>query len=481
MKMKFYNTIFVAVLIVVFLGSCSEDFLVETPRLSQSNELTLSNFKGLNSATSGAYSRLISTGWYGADILGYGDMKGGLAKKGSASSGRYIPEYFWNNTPAATSGLWTQAYYSIARANNVINVLKDGDFTETGVDKADFDELLGECLFIRALAHFDLARQFALPYSLSTTNMGVPIVLVTENGYPARNTVGEVYDQVVTDLLAAIDVLPLSNAKGSDRAWADKWVAKALLARVYLYMENWTAAAAMATDVIDRGGFRMFTPTEYSTWNSANAGYWGGRTQYGEIIFQVDGTETNTNHGYWLDISYMTNPDLSYGDIAASKDLVDLYEAGDVRLAMFYTPTKYPDEYWTLKYTPRLGSQRESNFPVLRLSEMYLIRAEAFLNTSGDALTDYNTIRTNRGLLDAVDVNLPTIYAERARELCFEGHQLFDLARTKRGLVRVDYQGFEHKDVAFIPEGSAEDNKMWALPIPSAEVDANVNLVQNPL
>ena len=115
---------------------------------------------------------------------------------------------------------------------------------------------------------------------------------------------------------------------------------------------------------------------------------------------------------------------------------------------------------------------------------MYLIRAEAILNgatVSGvTALADFNAIRTHRGLTDATTVDLAEIYKERRRELCFEGNQLFDLARTQRSLVRVDYTGLSNKDIPFVAGGSAETNYLWAMPIPQAEMDANVNMEQNP-
>ena len=76
----------------------------------------------------------------------------------------------------------------------------DGGFTEAGVEQVDLDLLKGECLFIRGLAYFDLARMYCQPYSAGTDKMGVPVVLITENDYPARNTVGETYDRVIEDL-----------------------------------------------------------------------------------------------------------------------------------------------------------------------------------------------------------------------------------------------------------------------------------------
>ncbi|HDR88689.1 MAG TPA: RagB/SusD family nutrient uptake outer membrane protein [Bacteroidetes bacterium] len=482
MKTRLYKSITIPILLAGILISCSKDFLEEFPRLDQSDELTLSSYRGLESATAGTYTQLCATNWYGAGFVLTADLKGGNAKIGPISSGRYTDEYFWINSPSATSLLWTTAYQTIARANNVINVI-DGGFSEAGVSEESILELKGENLFLRALAYFDMLRMYAQPYASGRDNPGVPLVLVTENQYPARNTVGEVYDQIVTDLQDAVPILDETNPKGNDGAWATSWSAKALLAKVYLYMENWQGAADMATDIIQNSPYSLFGEEDYTTWDQN--GYWGNVGPADEVIFQVDGSEGNDAHGYWLAISYMVDPE-GYGDIAASHDLLDLYEPGDVRAALFQEPAKYPGEYWTLKYPGRLGNtpRREYNVPVLRLSEMYLIRAEALLNgasiTGVTALDDYNAIRTRRGLTGATTVSLQDIYDERRRELCFEGHELFDLARTQRSLERTDYSGAANEDVAFIPGGTPVQNYLWAMPIPQAEIDSNANIEQNP-
>ena len=482
MKTRFEYKILFLIILVGISFACSKNFLVETPRLSQSNELTLSKYDGLNTATAGAYSQLCATGWYGAGLVITADMKGGNAKRGSAQSGRYTDEYLWNNSPSSTSGLWTTAYSTIAQVNNVINVIDKG-FTQTGISQAQLDELKGECLFIRALAYFDLARMYCQPYVAGRGNLGVPVVLVTENAYPARNTVGEVYDRVVQDLLASIPLLSAVNPRKDDAGYATITSSNALLSKVYLYMGDWQNAATYATTVITTSGLTLFTVEDYTTWD--NGGYWGSGGPGAEIIFQVDGSEGNTSHGYWEAISYLMDPD-GYGDCAASNDVRNLYATGDVRLALFLQPAKYPGEYWSLKYPGRLGKtpKREYNTPVLRLAEMYLIRAESILNgaaVSGvTALGDLNAIRTKRGLDAATTVDLAEIYSERRRELCFEGNELFDLARTQRSLVRVDFTGLSNKDIPFVAGGSADANFLWAMPIPQAEIDANVNMVQNP-
>ena len=483
MKTKFTYKIFVLIILVSLSASCKKSFLEQVPRLTQSNEISLSTYEGLKSATIGVYALLCSSNWYGGGFVITADLKGGNAKRGPINSGRYVNEYLWNNSASATSALWDDAYSTIACANNVINAI-DGGFSEPGVTQEQLDELKGECLFLRELSHWDMVRLYSQPYASGPNNLGVPVVLVTENGYPARNTVGEVYDQVVSDLGNAINLLPESNSRGSDAAWATSWTAKALLAKVHLYMGEWQLAADEATDVIDNGGFTLFTAAKYTTWD--NGGYWGSGGPGDEIIFQVDGSQGNTYNGLWETISFMVSP-VGYGDIATSHDLLNLYEAGDVRANLFVEPAAYPGEFWTLKYPGRLGANppTEFNTVVLRLSEMYLIRAEALLHGAASggvtSLDDFNAIRTNRGLAaTALDPTLNDIYNERRRELCFEGNELFDLARTQRSLVRVDFNGSLNKDVTFMAGGTAVQNYLWAMPIPQAEIDANVNMVQNP-
>jgi len=143
-------------------------------------------------------------------------------------------------------------------------------------------------------------------------------------------------------------------------------------------------------------------------------------------------------------------------------------------------PPDYVDALWFLKYPGKAsfdGSIRVENIPVLRVSEMYLIRAEAILNgasvSGATAVGDVNMIRNNRGATALGSVSLADVYRERRMELCFEGHELFDLSRTGRSLTRSDYDGAVNKDIPF-------PDYRWALPIPQQELDANENMEQNP-
>ncbi len=464
--------------IVLVLSGCS-DFLVREPKLSQSNELTLSTYTGLNSAVAGAYSYISSTGWYGQSWIIDADMRSGNGVKDKIrDSNRCAQGYNWNYTPDNTSGIWASAYVLTSAVNNVIDNLEgkeDGDVT-----KQDLDNLKAESLFLRAFAHFHCVLTYAQPYTYDKTSLGVPVVLHTDpKGKPARETVEKVYGQIVADLLEAesiIDPEYVREGGADEKSYVSIDVIRAFLSRVYLYMGEWQNAANYATKVIDSGNYTMWTPADYPTvWGKEIAG------DGGEVIFEVYGKITNSTWGSWEDLSYLTKPDGS-GDPMVSKDLLALYDAADVRYTAGFRTTTTNNEsgrLWTNKY-PGKGDAEErdcNNVIVLRLSEMYLNRAEAILNgATVEGVTkeaDINIVRTNRNIAAIGSVTAKDIRDERRRELAWEGHYIYDLARWNTAVTRTDFTlGSMNQNVPF-------PDYRWALPIPQRELNVNPNLEQN--
>ncbi len=424
---------------VIFLLSGCEGFLQKEPALQQTSELTLSSFEGLNNATIGAYTPLYGANWYGGYFVLSSDMRGGNGKLKPNDAGYQFDAYTWNYTAENTENLWSTAYVAIARANNVINAIPD--FQGSEEEMQTLQKYKAECLFIRAISYFDMVRLYAQPYSYNKSSLGVPVVTVTEIGEPARNTVEEVYTQVVNDLKEAESLFGDYHRDGGadPKGFATKEAAQALLARVYLYMEDWQNAANYATKVIDSKKFTMWTADQYVPVSENPNGAWGRETEGSEVIFAVYGALGNSGYPGQVGIPYMTNPAF-HGDVCASNDLLNLYEDGDVRRDLFYSDPQgravYDGYWWTNKYPSKTGDGSTNNTPVLRLSEMYLIRAEALEKGASiqgaTALDDFNMIRTNRGLTKRTSaIVLSDISDERRRELCFEGHDVFDLARRK--------------------------------------------------
>lgn len=365
---------------------------------------------------------------------------------------------------------------------------------------------------LRALSHFDLIRIYS---SNANPELGVPVVLKTDRTsteQPSRSTLREVYDQIEADLETAESLISDDYARTGvtdPNAVVNKWAIKALLARVYLYdasfsgddVSKFQTAADYATEVIESGKYRMWTPEEYST-------VWGNDVGSGEVIFEVYQVQANYYDAYWEAPTHMTNPG-GYADVCASKSLVEFIQQDpdDVRGftgirdvdqdgAMFCTDAEQLSggELWPMKYPGKgnsmdiTGTPDNNNTIVLRLSEMYLIRAEAQLHgavVSGtNADSDLNIVRSNRNAAFKA-ASYQSIWEEYKIEFCFEGHHWFNTARLA---TCSNHNSYPFAEIVYGSDEVtrrgrdriAQDSHFWALPISRSERDANVNLVQNP-
>lgn len=461
--------------------SC-KGFLEKAPVLSQSTDLVLSSYDGLSKAVIGSYVYLASSGWYGGERVLESEMRSGNGIKDNAhNSNRYSTQMNWNYSADATSGMWATGYVTISRCNNVLDNLEGKDVG--GVTAQDLDNLRAECLFIRALAHFDMVTLYALPYTYVKANqaslkeaqkLGVPYVYHTDpNGKPARDYVLDVYDNIVKDLLdaeKAIDPKYVHAGVKDKKAAVTLPAIQALLSRVYLYMGEWQKAADYATKVISNTDYQLYEADEY-------ADVWAMDIGGSEVIFEnyVD-IDNRSNEG----CSYMTYPDGAYGDCIASKALYNLYEDGDVRKALFCQDKDETEGlWWTLKYEGKgVGSPDANNTVILRLSEMYLNRAEAIVhgaNVAGvSALDDLNAITSRRGAAAYTSAGMQAVKLERRKELAWEGHYFFDLARWNDAVSREACFNLQadNQNIPF-------PDHRWALPLPKEELEVNENLVQN--
>lgn len=469
-----------AILSAGLFTSCS-DFLTEEPKQEQSNELTFATFDGVNKAAAAMYGMFQRDAWYDGEFTLMSELRCGNAKNPTSvpGSGRYRSDTQWIYSAHSTSPLWSYAYYTIARANNVINNLDD----KVGKDatQQQVNNVKAEALFIRALCYFDLVITYCQPYNYNATEddkMGVPLVLVTENGKPARDSKENVYNQIVADLLQAESIMADDYVRAgvTDKAATPtKPAIQALLSRVYLYMNKWQEAADYATKVISNKKYELAPADAYAAMFSAATAPEGG-----EIIFEVYGSDKNEywDNSGWAHLPYTTTTDDkgSHGDVCATKDLYDLYSEGDVRKSMF---KQHGNDYFPTKYSgkPKDSDPKFTNVPILRLSEMYLNRAEAIINGASiqgvTAESDLCKIATVRGASQTAAATKQGVFDERRRELAFEGHITADYARCNKSMTRKDFDDSKNKDVAF-------PSYMWALPIPHRELTANPNVAPNP-
>lgn len=473
---KRINMLFFSMLVSVVLlfSACGEDFITKDPYGDISKDKALSNYEKIALSTTGLYEYLMSSSMYGEFIPISPDVTADNLKSSvEGATGRYRSNYLLNFTPAnAPSGVWSTSYAMITAACNIINTIEEGGFDRQNDSDNQVNQLLGEALFIRALGHFTLVNFFAHHYTMENASLapgangqgghiGVPIILTAQIGEPARNSVKEVYDQVIDDLSRAATLM----TEHKTAFFASSNVAKALLSRVYLYKEDWANAAKMADEVIASADYMLTMPEAYE-------GYWKKELQL-ETIFEVSmnlsdpwfpGGNNNVGGVY-----------LFYHDLAATDQVVNLYEADDVRRNVLKPNSS--GEHLVYKYPGREGTEgfQVNHTKVIRLAEMYLNRAEANQRNNseiGDSpLNDINYLRQMRGLDALDDVDNAAIALERRKELAFEGFRLFDLARYQQ-----DNQRPECLPVPLVEYPASR----YVYPIPLHEMDNNDNMEQNP-
>ena len=488
-KMKKIFILTCAMLTLV-MSSCSDSWLNVYPATSLTSGNAIESFVDVENLLVGAYDGLQgnsgSVAYYGAAFIHYGDVRG-EDMQARAPGMRCSPNYEMSYTALNVPGMWSKGYDVIKRSNNVLEAIADG-FAADGA-AADVNDVKGQALVIRALAHFDLVRQYGKPYTMpgAPSSFGVPIMNEPhEAGYlPSRNTVEEVYAAVIADITTAIPLLKTARSNG----YINQWAAKALLARVYLYKGDFNNAYTTAVDVITNA-------TAYSLWNATEyVAAWA--TPYGkEMLFEL----VSLSNDDWVDresIGYLMG-ESGYADIILTKDFLDLILApendGDVRRGMMENPTLATmtgEAFWghpvflNKKYPGQVnGDNRLNNVPVLRLSEIYLIAAEAaLLKSSSDqaAANSYlNAVvsRRNPGK-PAVTATLTSILTERRMELVGEGHRFFDAMRNNLTITRTS--GWQ---LPLIQDSRSftRDYYRTILAIPSGEINANPNISgqQNP-
>ena len=225
MKKNIIKNVMLAFIMALPFGACND--IIDLKSVNNLPTSTaLQDLKGVTTALFGAYDGMQALNYYGRDFIVFPEVRADNAYVAITNSNRFLSDYNYQLSANTTqTGFWNAAYAAILDANNVINIIssiKDGS-------AADRNQVLGEALAIRAICHFDLVRVFGKPYyDGNGSQLGVPIKLDNKVVDIARNTVGEVYSQVIEDLTTAQGLL--SNANTPFRFSAD--AVNALLARV---------------------------------------------------------------------------------------------------------------------------------------------------------------------------------------------------------------------------------------------------------
>ena len=400
---------------------------------------------------------------------------------------------------------WQKLYKCINIANNVLysvpNVTQDTDEKREGVHK-----VTGEAYFMRAFYYFYLVNIYGQPYNPATADneQGVPLKTNAEvNDIKfERNSVKEVYDLIVSDLKAAEQELSQVKSERVKTIYrADLTAVYLMLSRVYLYMQDWAAAADYARKAIERHPRLLDLNGNTEKFMLKNNP---------ENIFSTGGD----------DVPVM----LYYGfqGLRITKAQYDLYSANDLRrdqwlwryesfqgLTMREKTNKYnplPEitegrYYWYAYNDGAKGRQAEvSSVFWLRSAEAYLnlAEAEACLGHDAEARQALNTLRANRIKRGAEEINVTAagtdlvkaIRLERRKEFILQGQRWFDLRRYRVSQVAPERISITHDYAVYKERGQAdiletrryvltEDDPSWTLPIPHEVLTFNTGMTSN--
>ena len=489
--MKIKNILIAAVSILA-LTSC-DDFLDMQPTNSGNASGAIKTVEDAQVAINGLMSEMTASTYYGRNFLLYGDVKGGDLTIYSAGRG-LDGLYSFNHAPTYGnfSAFWSQIYRCVLQANTLIANIED--LEEAGTDE-DFSYIKGEALSLRALFYFDLVRLYGLPYNYKKDAYGVPNITepISATAQPGRATVAENYAQIISDLTEGAALM--SSDKQPKDGYFSYYANLALQAKVKLYMEDYEGALAAAKEVIESG--------KYSTYSNEDwANSWSKQFDT-ESIFELGITPEESDLGSYSLGYYL----MQYGQLKGAQGwfLASDYflerlgqDPDDVRWEVMDNDEYYVDFeierkgacYKYLGGTSMPGDGKSTitavNIKIIRLSEVYLIAAEAALHSSAGAavaaeyLNEVRKRSPNLAPATAATISDDMILDERSKELFAEGNRFFDMIRLNRSIEFND--DFQSVPVSDRPKTIDRTFYKIVLPISQDEINANPTIAdqQNP-
>lgn len=483
--MKKYNIFFAALLFVGFT-SCKKDFLDVKPTNSGEAETSIQTAADAKVMINGLMSKMTSSDYYGRNFILYGDTKGGDLT--IFSQGRGLDAlYTFNHSKSSNnySGFWNQIYHCILQANNIITSI---DRLQAAGTTENFDNYKGQALTARALMYFDLVRLYGKPYAQDKSSFGVPNITepLDASAQPLRANVEQNYTQILNDLKEAEPLLSKSKSNG----YLNYYGNKAIQARVYLNMENYAEALSAAQEIINSNVYKLYSNADWvNSWKTQ----FGSESIFELGIFPSESDLGSSSLGFYLRRKGHGGGS-ALGWFMASDYFLDRLnqDPDDVRWGvMSYDESSTSHLGASYKYsgsTELEGDGKSTstavNIKVIRLSEIYLIAAEAAYHIDKDLAATYlNEIRKrspNLAPATGATITIDMILDERSKELFTEGQRFFDMLRLNLPITFNDE--FGGITVSHRPKTIDRTFEKVILPIPQDEINANPGLEaqQNP-
>lgn len=451
-------SLYTGLLLLLLSGACKKYTDIPLPPDQLGTTYVFNNDSTAIQSVLGIYSEMMnsSTQFSSGNTTFYAGMAADelyYYTPGTARDEFMLNELSVLNHPTLESSFWNAAYKYIYAANSIIEKASVSNDLSSAVRKM----VTGEAKFIRAFSYFYLINLFGdVPLILSTAyenNVRVP-----------RASSAAILSQMVDDLKEAALLLG-PGYPTTERVRPNKFAAKALLARVYLYQYNYSKAEEEANDVIASTAYNLVNNPDNVFLANSNEAIWQLRP-------------VNPNRNTLEGSTFIPSSATSTPSYLLRDDLVNSFELNDRRKLSWMKSRTFAGQsvYYPNKYKVRTGTVLSEYYMVLRLGEVILIRAEARAQQSklSEALSDLNLIRTRAGLPFSLagtkDALLSAIEKERRHELFAEwGHRWFDLKRTNRA----------NPVLGMLKPGSWQNTDiLW--PLPQTQINLNPSLVQNP-
>lgn len=475
------------------LAGCKKFVQIPSPITELSSTSVFANQTTATTAQIGIYAQMsnygesfymaLNTGLLSDELTNYNNSSGGIGQIECYQNAMDPITFSGGGIGNSGAGCWASAYNYIWEANSVLEGVKGNSALST----ITVNQLIGEAEFTRAFWFFYLVNCYGAVPLTTTTNYK------TNESLP-RASANSVYQQIISDLQDASTKLnnnfvdATDTTVTSDRGRPTSWAAKALLARVYLYTNDFSNAYTASNDVLtNNGGLFSLLPD-----GSLGSVFLANST---EAIWQLDIVEPNSQNTLdGQDFILTSAPGNNIQGSSLSPQLLAAFEPGDQRYVNWVDSIIAGQTYYfPIKYKINANNNTNpatENYMMLRLAEQYLIRAEAQAHGAGGgasgAITDLNTIR-QRANLNPYDstINgslLKAILHERQVELFTEwGHRWFDLVRTGAVDTVLGSPGnvCQYKGGVWNPPGyPAGYQKLF--PISQSQINANPFLTQNP-
>lgn len=468
MKNTSYKSISMAVLLSVGIGfGCN--VLDQNPQFQIATSEAFSNPINAEATLNGLYNEAqLVYNWRAQTI---GELASDLVQSIDTWDNFNVIDEF-RQTPDNTEvdDMYTQVYRTIDLANNIIAFAP----TVTGLDQGRIDDMLGQAYTFRGMMYFELAKYFGgIPNKYGELGVVIetePSIGVTAASYNSRATLQATWDQIKSDLEQGERLLPDTRASNFlSRSRLVKSAATAMLARYYLYNDQWAQAETYATQVINQGSYTLVKPfsnifrTEFSS----------------ESVFEMHYNVVDFSglRQWYFPASLNGRGGLSFHPPFGAELLAR--QGTDSRSELIDFNPAFGGVYYSTKFNL---IQNASNVPVIRIAEMFLIRAEAraLQNNISGGLEDLNLVRNRADLPNAAastgDELVNLVLDERRFEFAIEGHRFFDMTRTGRAI-----NAFTNlprtTGASLYSIGSVEK---YVFPIPTSEMLTNSNMIQNP-